>query len=93
MAELSEHLATKGKLSATEIEEVILAVKSDAATVEPRALSKRVCRDADDDWVLATAVAAKAEVIVTGDDDLLSLGSYEGIAILRPRDFLSLLTK
>ena len=30
-------------------------------------MSKRVCRDADDDWILATAATAKADVIVTGD--------------------------
>lgn len=56
--------------------------------VEPRALPERVCRDSDDDLVLATAVAAGATMIVTGDDDLLVLGSYEGIEIVTPRRFL-----
>lgn len=93
VTEFSKILADIGKLSTAEIEDVIHAVTSDAKTVEPQALPKRVCRDADDDWVIATAVVAKADVIVTGDDDLLSLGSYERIAILRPRDFLSLLAK
>jgi putative PIN family toxin of toxin-antitoxin system len=46
-------------------------------------------RDADDDKVLACAIEAEADCIVTGDKDLLSLGAYRGIAILRPADFLA----
>lgn len=54
-------------------------------------LEKAVCRDPDDDLVLATAVAADANLIVTGDDDLLVLGAYEGIAVVSPRRLLELL--
>lgn len=60
-----------------------------ARVVAPTPLPARVSRDADDDVVLATAVAANATVIVTGDDDLLGLGRYEGIDILTPRDLLT----
>lgn len=38
--------------------------------------------------MLATAVAGQAELIVTGDPDLLVLGAYEGIEILSPRQFV-----
>jgi predicted nucleic acid-binding protein len=47
--------------------------------------------DPDDDWVLATAVAGEADVIVTGDKDLLVLKRYQGIPIVTPRGFLELL--
>lgn len=57
--------------------------------VAPAPLAAPVSRDADDDVVLATAVAANATVIVTGDLDLLVLRRYSGIDILTPRDFLS----
>ncbi|MGD9902103.1 MAG: putative toxin-antitoxin system toxin component, PIN family [Vicinamibacterales bacterium] len=57
--------------------------------VTPAPLAAPVSRDADDDVVLATAVAANATVIVTGDLDLLVLRRYSGIDILTPRDFLS----
>jgi putative PIN family toxin of toxin-antitoxin system len=60
--------------------------------VEPTPLSTPVCRDADDDVVLATAVAAGAAVIVTGDQDLLVLGRYNQIDIVSPREFLSRLS-
>lgn len=48
-----------------------------------------VSRDPDDDVVLAAAIEGRAEAIVTGDDDLLSLGEYEGIAIVSLRQFLA----
>lgn len=57
--------------------------------VTPATFANLVSRDADDDVVLATAVAAKATVIVTGDLDLLVLRRYNGIDIVTPRDFLS----
>ena len=59
--------------------------------VEPEPLDKRVCRDKDDDVVLATALGGKADVIVTGDEDLLVLKKFRGIKILSPRQFLELL--
>jgi putative PIN family toxin of toxin-antitoxin system len=59
-----------------------------ATIVKPAALPTPICRDSDDDVVLATAIAAQAQVIVTGDNDLLSLRKYEGISILSPRQFL-----
>jgi len=62
-----------------------------ALLVEPAALPATVSRDPDDDMVLATAIAAKADVIVSGDDDLLCLKSHQGIRILSPRQFLELL--
>lgn len=59
--------------------------------VEPPALPAPVCRDPDDDVVLATAVAAAADLIVTGDQDLQILGTYKAIRIVSPRKFLELL--
>ena len=49
--------------------------------------SQSVCRDPDDDVILACALEAKADYLVTGDADLLELKIFEGIRILTPRDF------
>jgi len=46
-----------------------------------------ICRDRDDDHVLACALAAKAEYLVTGDSDLLEIKNFQGIKILTPREF------
>lgn len=59
-----------------------------AAWIEPGELNPPVCRDSDDDWVIATALAGEAEAIVTGDDDLLALRCHQRVAILSPRQFL-----
>jgi putative PIN family toxin of toxin-antitoxin system len=48
----------------------------------------KVCRDPDDDRVLECALAAGAEVIVSGDLDLLDLGAFRGTPIMSPRRFL-----
>lgn len=51
----------------------------------------RLCRDPDDDKYLAAAAEAKAEYLVSGDDDLLALAVCEGVAIVSPRVFLAIL--
>ena len=68
-------------------------LNEEAEIVTPAELRGRVCRDKDDDVVLATALAGKADVIVTGDDDLLVLKKFRGIEILSPRQFLELLDR
>ena len=56
--------------------------------IDPLPLVRQVCRDPDDDAVLALALAAKVDWIVSGDDDLLVLQSFEGIAIITPAQAL-----
>jgi len=46
------------------------------------------CRDPKDDKYLELALAAGAETIVSGDDDLLMLDPWRGLRILRPADYL-----
>lgn len=46
-----------------------------------------LCRDSDDDLILACARDAVADYMVTGDEDLLVLKNYEGICIVTPREF------
>jgi putative PIN family toxin of toxin-antitoxin system len=49
-----------------------------------------VCRDPKDNMILELAVSGKADVIVTGDDDLLALNPFRKISILNPQAFLTL---
>ncbi|MBX5461610.1 MAG: putative toxin-antitoxin system toxin component, PIN family [Steroidobacteraceae bacterium] len=58
-----------------------------AEIVEPAPLSG-VSRDPDDDVLLATALAAQAFLIVSGDLDLLDLGTFRDIRILNAADAL-----
>ena len=63
-----------------------------ALVVRPRRVPL-VVRDPDDNEVLAAAVLSKADLVVTGDRDLLALGSHEGRSILTPRQFHEALEK
>lgn len=47
-----------------------------------------IATHAHDDLVLATAISAGAEYLVTGDRGLRDVGEYQGVAILTPREFL-----
>jgi predicted nucleic acid-binding protein len=53
LRELEEKLFSKARLSQSEAGDIIDAVKADAEITETRPLAARVCRDADDDWILA----------------------------------------
>lgn len=61
----------------------VLADYVEAVTiVEPEHVPRVVPNDVDDDQVIAAAIAAGADWIVSGDADLLSMGSHQGIPIL-----------
>jgi predicted nucleic acid-binding protein len=52
-----------------------------------------VCRDPDDDHVLACALAAQADLIVSGDADLLNLREYQSIRIVAAAEALRLIER
>lgn len=55
--------------------------------VEPE-VEIKACRDPKDDHLLALAVAGQADIIVTGDSDLLSMDPFQKIRIIGPSEFL-----
>lgn len=55
--------------------------------VAPDALEPPVCRDRDDDLVLATALAGECDAIITGDQDLIILDPFRDIRVLAPSAF------
>lgn len=80
---LAEPLAAIGQPLAQVIADYTAAVEIVVPTEVPH-----IARDPDDDQILACALTARANLIVSGDDDLLSLGDYEGIPILPPAQAL-----
>jgi uncharacterized protein len=72
---------TLGPAAVAFLEQLRLRVR----IVEPAPLTSPVT---DDDWVLATALAAGAAVIVTGDQDLLVIDRHNDNDIVSPREFL-----
>lgn len=84
-----EHVLTE-KFSTTKKEtDEALELISEARhmDVRPAQLIRGVCRHPDDDNILACALAAGAEYLVTGDTDLLELRNFRGIKIVTPRGF------
>ena len=86
--ELREKLIEKFKYPDAVADEAIAVLRSRMEVITPSPLEIPACRDADDDNVLAAAVAASSDCIVTGDKDLLVLHPYQAVAILSPRAFL-----
>lgn len=89
MQELADKLAEKLKFSPAEVLAVTEDLLSFLRLVPNPAALPGVCRDPDDDWVLALAVAVPVNRIVSGDRDLLVLRQFATIPIVSPRDFLS----
>lgn len=70
----------------------ILALFERAEVIEP-SLVPAVCRDPDDDVLLACADEGGADLRVTEDADLLDLERHRGVQICRPADFIDLLER
>jgi predicted nucleic acid-binding protein len=71
-----------------EIDETFEEYALDIFTVEFTGALHGICRDPKDDMVLECAESSGADLIVTGDKDLLAVSEYKGIRILTPRAFL-----
>jgi putative PIN family toxin of toxin-antitoxin system len=74
---------------AINLKPILEYVIHNATVYDALPLSFRVCEDPDDDKFLACALAGGASVIVSGDKHLLKVSGYQGIEVLKPRDFVS----
>jgi len=84
-------LIKKFRFTSTDVSE-ISAIVSEAASEILHKLDPipNVCRDPNDDTIIACAIDAAADYIVTGDEDLLILKHYSDIVIINPRNFEAL---
>ena len=87
LGELMDVLTRKFDFTQTEARDVIRLLRTRTRLIVPTPLPIPVCRDSDDDTILATARTAECVAIVTGDKDLTDLQRYEGIRILTPSEF------
>jgi putative PIN family toxin of toxin-antitoxin system len=75
----------------TSADELVTSYQMACVTVDPAPIPTDAVRDPKDVAILACATGGNADVIVTGDRDLLVLEQYAGIRILTPASFLDLL--
>jgi putative PIN family toxin of toxin-antitoxin system len=93
LKELRRALRSKLKLPAAAVDAIEELLRESEVVPKPRFPSDVEIQDPDDRWVLASAVAGQADVLVTGDRDLLELGSRAPLRIVDPRGFWILLRK
>jgi uncharacterized protein len=97
---VAEHELLTGEVNIIELRRVLQArfkvppgetafiedqLRAHTIVARPSAPSDLPLRDADDAWVLASALAGGAEILVTGDKDLLSIAERTPLPILNPR--------
>jgi uncharacterized protein len=91
LEELQRILRQKIRLAPEIVEEVLEFLREAHVEPRPSTLLELSVRDPDDAWVLASAIQAEAEVLITGDPDLLDIADeLKGIRILNPRGFWEL---
>jgi uncharacterized protein len=72
----------------TDLNPMLNFVIEHAKVYKPVKLKEPVCEDPDDDKFFACALASGSRVIVSGDKHLLKVSGYEGIDVLKPREFV-----
>jgi putative PIN family toxin of toxin-antitoxin system len=87
LGEVAKHYRGKFKATKRQADAAVAMLRANGELVEPVTVPLGTVRDKDDLPVLGTAVAGSAAVLVTGDQELLALGLFRGVAILSPRDF------
>ena len=86
-AKFAKRIANAGSSAAEMLSDYLALAQLVRPTEHPL-----VVRDPDDDHVIACALAAEAEIIVSSDSDLLTLGRYRNIVILNAAQTLRRLT-
>lgn len=79
------------RIPAARVAQTVAALRQNATRTSLTARVAGVASHPEDDLVLAAAVSAQADVLVTGDAQIQRLEHYRGVGILSPRDFLALL--
>lgn len=85
LGELRRNLTRAFRMSPRQADEVVEFVREHAEVVSPAKVPPGACRDPQDLPVLGTAVAGRADLLVTGDRDLLEAESHGGVPIVTPR--------
>lgn len=87
LTELRRVFRDRMKLPAVTIAAIEQLLRDQIIIPKPTERWELPVRDPDDQWVLASAVAGKADILVTGDKDLLTIASRAPLPIVDPRGF------
>jgi len=84
-------IAKRLRLDEAELEAILAALLSKAEVTSGWLRLPGVTRDPKDDAVVACAKEGEVNYLVSGDQDLLVMGEYEGIRVITPRQFVEIL--
>ena len=87
----AERIRQRYPYTDADVQDYLQSIRQAALIVSDLAPLSGLVRDPNDDMILTCAVAAEASHVVTRDHDLLSLGTYENIAMATPEAFPRLL--
>jgi uncharacterized protein len=87
LGEFQRNLLHKLGQTGPDVAEALETLSGEAVQVTPLPLEKPLCKDPSDDPILGTAVAGRADYLVSGDKDLLALKKFGRIQIVSPRVF------
>ena len=92
--EILDEYQRVGKIMAEErpkidLNPILTFVLEHAKVYKSAKLKEPVCEDPDDDKFFACALASGSSVIISGDKHLLKVSGYQGIEVLKPREFLN----
>jgi putative PIN family toxin of toxin-antitoxin system len=90
LGETAKVLRKKFEFNDLQIDETLREIRHIAYLTTPKNTIKIIKEDEPDNRVLECAFEGNADYIVSGDRHLLSLKEYQGIKILRPKDFLNI---
>ena len=91
--EVIRNLAKKVKLDRRTIRDIDRLLRKNGSLLEPAAVAADACSDTDDLHVLGLAKTGRADYLITGDDDLLTLKRFARCRIVTPRQFWSLMQR
>jgi putative PIN family toxin of toxin-antitoxin system len=86
LEELRRVLTEKLRMPQTEAVRICRFVRQNADVVDPETPATLPERDVDDRWILAAAIHGQADILVSGDRDLLEIADA-AVAIVSPRGF------
>ena len=88
LTEVRRHVANKFPTFTDDLVKFEILLEQDSELVKLGSITIAVCRDPDDNRILETATLGSCNYIASGDKDLLVLGIYKNIQILKPAEFL-----
>lgn len=85
--ETTKNLNGKFHYPKIQVNQIISFLKENTQILPIYSLPSKICRDSEDDAILASALHGKVDCLISGDEDLLILEELQEIPILKPSEF------